>query len=140
MTLTDEDGKTLHHTGLKLVDGGLCVAYFRRSSVRGPPRASEAITVCVAVAHTNLKLMRWARPRIMPISSMSMCVFVCVTVCLAHGSYLRRLMSSRARPCIILISSLSMVISSYSSLMNSTWSSLLNFLPYSRMYLQENNL
>lgn len=51
--------------------------------------------------------------------------------------YLRRLMRSRANPCIMLISSLGMVTSSYSSLMKSTWSSLLNFLPYSRMYLQE---
>lgn len=63
------------------------------------------------------------------------------TVCLfsetngAH-SYLSRLIRSRARPCIMLISSLGMVTSSYSNLMNSTWSSLLNLRPYKRMYLK----
>lgn len=120
VTLIDEVDEALHHTGLKIVNGGVCVAYISRLMSR---RASY---------HADLQLV-------------NVSVFACVTVWVyTYGpyvwSYLRRLMSSRARPCIILISSLSMVISSYSSLMNSTWSSLLNFLPYSRMYLQENNL
>lgn len=36
----------------------------------------------------------------------------------------------------MLISSLGIVTNSYNNLIKSTWSSLLNFLPYNRMYLQ----
>lgn len=49
-------------------------------------------------------------------------------------------MRRRAKLCIKLVSSLGMVTSSYSSLTKSTWSSLLNFLPYNRMYLKDKDV
>lgn len=52
------------------------------------------------------------------------------------STHFKRLIRRRANPCIMLISSFGIVTNSYNSLIKSTWSSLLNFLPYSRMYLQ----